>query len=228
MIVSALGNAGTETMKSPNPTEKPASDTLEAAEAAAPESDSIDAGLDTMIVDMVREISRQTDPQNIITIFRKQARRLYGGDSTLSLSRRDLETPHFRITRSTRWQENIDPWKQADRLPKFSGGLLAELIYSNELKVLSDVSVDAHDPAFEYLQDARALVYLPLFEQGEAVNGVVRMSHQRTGFDQLNVADALLTANLFGWATGHLLTVQRLQQAHSEIDRPLRFNIRAI
>ena len=195
---------------------------VEALEAGAAPKTSGGQDHNTAIVDMVREISRQTQPQEMISIFRNQSRRLYGAVSTLSVSRRDLERPKFRITRSTRWQENIDPWKHKDRLPLLSGGLLSDLVYGGDLKVISDLALDPGDPAFEYFSEARSLVYLPLFEKGEAINGVVRMSSEPDGFDKADVAGAMVTANLFGWATSHLLTVQELQCAQGEIDLEMR------
>jgi sigma-B regulation protein RsbU (phosphoserine phosphatase) len=51
---------------------------------------------------------------------------------------------------------------------------------------------------------------------------VVRLSDQPNGFEGVNLADAVLTANLFGRATSNLLVAQRLQAAHAEIDFEMR------
>ncbi|MCH7993891.1 MAG: hypothetical protein IIB57_05535, partial [Planctomycetes bacterium] len=77
------------------------------------------------VVDTVRELSIHTDPQALISVFRRRAFRLYGADESLSLSRRDLDRPFYRITRSSRWDEDINPWKEKDRLPLCDGGRLA-------------------------------------------------------------------------------------------------------
>ncbi len=50
------------------------------------------------------------------------------GRDRSSLSRRGLKAPWVRVTRSTRWTEDLNPWKEPHRLPLLSGGLLAELI----------------------------------------------------------------------------------------------------
>ena len=51
------------------------------------------------VEEMVREISCQQDPQEMILIFRKYTANFFGGDGSISLSRRNLNAPQFRITR---------------------------------------------------------------------------------------------------------------------------------
>ena len=167
---------------------------------------------------MTRQISRETDPQAMISVFRRYTTQLYGGDSSLSLSRRGLGPPEYRITRSTRWREDINPWSQPNLLPHLRGGLLAELAYGDRPVVMRDLAASPDDPAFEYLRGARSLVYLPIFDAGEAVNGTVRLSSDPSGFDALRVADALLTVNLIGRATSNLLLARSLQKAYAELD----------
>lgn len=174
------------------------------------------------MVEMVREISRQTDPQAMISVFRKETGRLYGGDGSISLSRRDLSAPKYRITRSTRWSETINPWKEPHRLPLLDGGLLSELVYADEPRSLPDVRIDSSDPAHEHLGEARSLLCLPLFDQGVAPNMVVRWSARPGGFDHISLSDALLTANLFGRATNNLVVARRLEQAYAELDQEMK------
>jgi len=175
-----------------------------------------------LVVDMVREISLQTDPQAMVNVFRRQTPRLYGGDGSLSISRRDLKAPYYRITRSTRWKEEINPWTQPDRLPLLHGGVLAELMYSDTAGIIKDVSIPSTDPCYVHLQDARSLLSLPLFDGGVSLNMVVRWSSDPCGFDHLRLADAILTANLFGRATNTLVIARRLEKANAEFDYEMK------
>ena len=100
-----------------------------------------------IIVDTMREMSRQTDPQEMVRTYGERMRQLLPIDRRFSLSRRDLEAPKYRITRSTTWTEDLNPWKEKDRLPLLEGGLLAELIYGDEPQVIDDLHVAADDPA---------------------------------------------------------------------------------
>lgn len=176
----------------------------------------------SLITQMVREISLQSDPQAMIKLFRKRTRELYGGVDSVSLSRRGLEPPKYRITRSTQWTQDINPWQQPDRLPLLSAGLLGELLYEGKPQSLRDLRIPPADQTYEYLRNVRSLIALPLYDSGEALNMVVRTSADPQGFDQINLADAMLTANLFGRATHHLLIAQQLQTAYAELDHEMR------
>src|SRR5580700_8036798 len=86
----------------------------------------------SLIVETMRDMSRHTDPQEMLRAYAQRIRDLLPIDRRLSLSRRGLKHPQYRITRSTTWAEEINPWKEKDRLPFFEGGLLARLIYGDE------------------------------------------------------------------------------------------------
>src|SRR5437879_964077 len=89
-----------------------------------------------LIVDTVREMSRQTDPQAMVRAYGNRIQKLLPIDRRISLSRRGLAPPRYRITRSSTWKEEINPWKEKDRLPVLEGGLLGQLIYGDEPQIL--------------------------------------------------------------------------------------------
>ncbi len=190
--------------------------------AAPQNADHLNADRLAMIDEMVREISLQNDPQEMITIFRKRTASLYGDDASISLSRRELEPPQYRITRDSRWKENINPWQQKDRLPLLEGGVLAELLYGDQPQIVSDVRIDKNDPAYEFLKDIRSLMAIPIYDGGTALNMVVRLSSVPNTFDHADLTDALCTTNLFGRATNNLLLAQKLQEAYAQIDHELK------
>src|SRR5689334_148248 len=119
-----------------------------------------------LITETMREISRQTDPQVISKTYSSRMRQLLPIDGFISLSRRDLAPPAYRITRSSRWTEEINPWKERDRLPLLRSGLLGALIYGDEPRLIGDLVVSPDDPAFEYLDGMRSLVAIPHYDQG--------------------------------------------------------------
>ena len=80
------------------------------------------------VVETMRELSRQTDPQAMVRAYGKRMRQVMPSDKNLSLSRRDLPAPQYRITRSSSWDNSVNPWKQRDLLPVFDRGLLGEMI----------------------------------------------------------------------------------------------------
>src|ERR1700683_3427712 len=119
------------------------------------------------VVEMMRDISQQTDPQEASIRYARGLREggFFPFDAYLSLSRRDLPAPKYRITRSSTWKENINPWREQEKLPVFSSGLLGELIYSNEATVIEDLEkrLSPSDPAYDYLKGMKMLVAAPHF-----------------------------------------------------------------
>ena len=115
------------------------------------------------VVDMMRELSRQTDPQQLVRTYSRRMREILPADGFVSLSRRDLEKPYYRITRSSIWDGSINPWKSPERLPVLRDGLLAELIYGEEPRIIDELDVSPDDPAFEHLRGHRSAAAIPLY-----------------------------------------------------------------
>ena len=128
-----------------------------------------------LIVETMREMSHQTDPQAMVRVFRKRSRELLPIDRSVSLSRRDLAAPEYRITRSSTWTSDVNPWKEKDRLPILRGGLLGKLIYADEPRIIENLEIDPDDPGAEYLFGQRSLMAIPTFDQGVALNMTVLM-----------------------------------------------------
>jgi sigma-B regulation protein RsbU (phosphoserine phosphatase) len=175
-----------------------------------------------LIVETMREMSRQTDPQAMVRAYGVRVRQLIPADRRLSLSRRDLAPPYFRITRSSTWEHEVNPWKDKDRLPLLKGGLLADLIYGDEPRLIDDLRVAADDPATEYLAGQRSLLAIPLYDQGVALNMVVQMRGEPGGFDPAQVPQTVWLSNLFGRAAHNLVLAEELRQAYSAVDREMK------
>ena len=70
-----------------------------------------------LVTQIVRDLSTQQDPQEMLLAYTTRIRRLVPVDRTLSLSRRGLAWPRYRITRSDLWGDDVNPWTQRDLLP---------------------------------------------------------------------------------------------------------------
>jgi phosphoserine phosphatase RsbU/P len=175
-----------------------------------------------VIVDTMRDMSRHTDPQEMVRAYSERMRRLVPDARRLSLSRRNLAWPHYRITRSTTWSEDVNPWKQPDRLPLFAGGILAELIYGGEPRLFEEFQVAADDPAAEYLGGCRTLLAIPMYDQGESLNMVIMLRPLPAAFPPDEVPDLVWRSNLFGRATSNLVLRDELQRAYQALDRELK------
>jgi sigma-B regulation protein RsbU (phosphoserine phosphatase) len=175
-----------------------------------------------LIVEMMREMSLQTDPQEMVRSYAERVRQLLPSDRRISLSRRSLTAPQYRITRSSTWQEKIDPWKEKDQLPLLAGGLLAQLIYGDEPRIIDDLDVPADDPAAGYLAGHRSLLAIPLFDQGVALNMVVLLRKERAAFATEQLPEVVWLSNLFGRATSNLVLAEDLQRTYEALDRELK------
>ena len=121
------------------------------------------------IVEAMREMSLQSDPQAMVRSYGSRIRQLMPSDRWISISRRELDAPCYRITRSSTWTESINPWKDKERLPLLEGGLLGELIYGDEPRLIDDLRplLATDDPAFEYLDGFRSLMAVPYLRSGD-------------------------------------------------------------
>lgn len=174
------------------------------------------------IVELVQDMSRQTDPQEMVRSYGERVRLLLPNDRRISLSRRGLMAPKYRITRSTTWPESINPWKEKDRLPLFEGGLIAKLIYGDEPQIIDNLDVPEDDPAAEYLAGHRSLMAIPMFDQDVALNMVIMLRKEPAAFPKEELPELVWLSNLFGRATSNLVLSEELQRSNHALDREMK------
>lgn len=174
------------------------------------------------IVSTMREMSQLSDPQEMVHFYGQRMQELMPVDRRISLSRRGLTAPFYRITRYSGWTDNINPWKEEQRLPVLSGGLLSELLYSDEPHMFGQLRINSDDPAIEYLAGQQSLLALPLYDQGVAMNMVVVTRSEPDAFRAEELPERVWMSNLFGRATQNLVLAEQLQQAYRDVDRELK------
>ena len=175
-----------------------------------------------LIVDMMRDMSRHTDPQEMVRSYAEKIQQLLSVDRRMSISRRGLKAPWYRVTRSTSWTQEINPWTEPERLPLLEGGLLGRLIHSDEPVLINDLEIDADEPAHELLAGHRSLLAIPMYDQGVAMNMIVMLQREPNGFEQEQIPDLVWRSNLFGRATNNLVLKEELRQAYHELDREMK------
>ncbi len=174
------------------------------------------------VVEMMREMSRHTDPQQMVLAYGERVRHLMPYDRLVAVSRRGLEEPWYRVTRSTTWGLDRNPWKEHDRLPVLQSGLLGELLYGDEPRVVDELNVAADDPGAEFLADMGSAIAVPVYDQGMALNMVVVMRREAHAFDSDQLADQVWTSNLFGRSTQTLVLAGEIERASKAIDQELK------
>jgi sigma-B regulation protein RsbU (phosphoserine phosphatase) len=171
---------------------------------------------------LVRELSCQDDPDRLIRVFGRQSDLLYPRDGLITLSRRDLDPPRYRITRSWRWQEAINPWTDLHRLPVFDRGLLGDLLHAGKPALLNRLEVPADDPAREHLEGMHAMACAPGYEHGRVTTMAVLLRRDPDGFTEDELENLLLHANLLGRAASNLMLAQQLQEANRRLDQEMQ------
>lgn len=174
-----------------------------------------------VVVELMRGVSRQNDPNELVRMYGAGVRRITPSDAYIALSRRDLAPPYYRITRSHIFTEEINPWTQRERLPVLQGGLLGELLYADEPRILDDFHPSADDPAFDHLAGLRSLVTLPQYDNGEAINMTLICYKNPRVFDPIELPNMVWQSNLFGRTTHNLAMRQQVADAYAALDREL-------
>ena len=174
------------------------------------------------VIDLMRDVSLETDPQKIAVMYGERIRSVFPRDRLVTISRRGLEYPAYRVTRNTDWTEAIDPWRQKDRLPLLRGGMLADMIYSDEAHVVQDLRVPEDDPAAEHLRGMRSMLAIPQFDSGAALNMVLSLFREPGKVDTANAANLVWQSNLYGRGTLNLVLRRELHEAYQSLDRELK------
>lgn len=174
------------------------------------------------MVELVRELSAQTDVQKMVTDFGDRFQRMFDYEGFLGLSRRNLDAPRYRVTRSSRWEKKLNPWKQNDQLPIYEGGLLGELLYGDVPVFNNDLRLDPADPAYEEIKGYRSFMAVPHYHDGVGTNMAINFASEPNAFDPSAFADHILTHNLFGRTTNNMILSQQLREAHAALDAELK------
>ncbi|HMF13822.1 MAG TPA: PP2C family protein-serine/threonine phosphatase, partial [Gemmataceae bacterium] len=168
--------------------------------------------------ELVRELSCQDDADRLVRLFNRRHDLLLRYDGLVTVGRRDLEPPSYRITRSWRWHDTVNPWAEPHLLPVYDRGILSELLYAGKPAVLHGLAVDVSDPAFEHFKGMRTLACAPAYERGRVEFLVVALRRDEEPFRADEVETLLLHANLLGRAATNLVLAQQLRDAYGRLD----------
>jgi len=172
----------------------------------------------------MKTISSITDPEELVEAYWDGIGSLVPMHHYISLSRRGLEAPEYLITRSSLFTEHFNPWKQRDRLPRFSGGLLAEIVYGNKPVIVEDLPsrLAEDEPARFYLEGFKSLYALPQYDNGESLNMSAMLLKEGDVLDHAAIPVMHWHAGLFGRGTTNLVLRNQLSTAMAALDRELQ------
>lgn len=174
------------------------------------------------VIDLTKSTSLHTDPEAMVRDYGARVRTLFGAIGIVSLSRRGLTRPWFRITRASAWKEAINPWRHQDRLPVFDRGLFSRLIHEERPVILRDLRVEPDDPAAPYLRGVRSLTAVPHFDRGQGLNMACMLFGHPDGVPDERFPELVWLSNLFGRATNSLLLANTLRETSEALDREMQ------
>jgi len=174
------------------------------------------------IVETMREMSLQDDPQAMVRAYARQVRRYQQVDGYVALSRRGLEHPQYRVTRSGLWEKEVNPWLEKDKLPILKGGLLGELLYGDVPQIIDDLRVADDDPGRVYVGENRSALAVPHYDRGVGLNMIISFRKEPQAFPPEQFPDWVWMSSLFGRATQNLVLSAELKKAYEVVDRELK------
>ncbi|QOJ15654.1 MAG: SpoIIE family protein phosphatase [Planctomycetia bacterium] len=170
---------------------------------------------------LVREMSLQRRPAELLNSYRSRARFVVNYEHAVSFSRRNVRDGAVKITRSTRWAELIDPWAEPDRIPTIESPLVLRLMTAGVPVRFDSSEIPADDAVSEHISGMAYYAGVPIFYSGEPLYMLIAMrEHEPFTADEL--ATLTLTANLVGTATAQLMLSRELELAYAALDREVR------
>ena len=173
------------------------------------------------VVYIVRELSSIEDPRELVRTFGEHIGKLLPRDRFMTLSRRGVEPPKFLVTRFSEWENAADPWSERHKLPLLEGGILGELLFCNEPRVINDIEVSPDDPAYPYLEGMRSVLTMPQYDHGQAMTLTMNLRAEPDAFNPEYLAEYIWTVNLFGRSVHSLRLSDDLEKANAALDQEL-------
>lgn len=174
------------------------------------------------VLNTVRDLSATSTPRDFVRTFGDHVGEIIARDRMLVLSRHGVPEGHYLVTRNSDWENAPDPWSERDKLPLLKGGILGDLIYGNEPRIINDFSVSADDPAYEYLAGMGAIMASPQYQNREAMTLQIFLREPGRPFEPAILPELVWTSNLFGIAVHNSRLGEELQRAYAIIDDELR------
>jgi len=171
---------------------------------------------------LVKELSHQSDPDRLVRVFTRRADLFYQHEAVITADCRGLEAPAYRLTRSWRWGDSVNPFTQSQRLPVYNTGLLGQLLHSGQPQIIDELHVEPDDPCLEHLEGFRSLACAPNYHQGRPLSMIALLHNEPSRFTMQDLETLLLNTNLLGRAVTNLALAQQLEDAYRKIDHEMR------
>jgi len=175
-----------------------------------------------VLLELVSNLSKATDPSEVLRAFGEGWTKLNGPSGYISMSCRGLEPGAYRITRML-VHDDIDRvhreplWRPSGQLPIHTGGLLGEIVQRGRPLLVQDLDVKDDPVLADAIAGYRVLLATPLFEGGHILNWAINLHHDPSAYTEKELEHALMRSNLVGGTVRHVQTAKKLREAHQRI-----------
>lgn len=182
-----------------------------------------------LVRELLEDVSRAEEPGQIQLALRRMWQ-LYPVDLYASASVRGLDEGQYKLTRMIDTAEversgddgqeiygRFDPWRDWDRLPISTGGLLGQLIETGEPELVLLDGVKGDPVLGDAAADMRAVLATPIFDRGQPINWAFQFVRDAGAFDEEALELFVMVANLSGTATRNLVAVREAERASERL-----------
>ncbi len=174
------------------------------------------------VVALMREMSLHMDPQEMVRAYSRRVREILPNDGIVSVSRRGLQAPWYKVSRASVWKYQPDPWKEPEKLPLHNHGLLGRLLYDDKPVIIPELNLDPDDPAHGLIDGARSLAAIPQYDGGVGLNMIFVLFKGAVPFDAEKFPELVWQTNLFGRAVSNLVLGRQVKEAYDALDREMQ------
>ncbi|HBN75119.1 MAG TPA: stage II sporulation protein E [Planctomycetaceae bacterium] len=174
------------------------------------------------VTDMMREISKYSDPADIVREYVQRIRQFYPVDRVIALSRPDMNSDEVLYASMGNWDKPVLPWGDLDSFQPLGDGLLKNLCLNGEPTILNNLTDELNESERDLIGNMNSLRVIPLFDKGDATQMIVGLKEEGSGFQQEDLSALVWLGNLFGKAVQNLIKARELESAYQEVDRELK------
>jgi sigma-B regulation protein RsbU (phosphoserine phosphatase) len=168
---------------------------------------------------LLKEISRLSDPAQIVSLFFDHIRRSIDVQRAIVLGNAGLSWPKYWLLQKL----PPEPGQSGVFLNELrESGLLAQLLYRGAFERITNLSPERSDSAFDLLQGSHSLLAFPLFEGGANAGMVVVLSDCSHPHDAADLCALATMTSLLGRAIETQKLVNDLEIARRALDAELK------
>jgi sigma-B regulation protein RsbU (phosphoserine phosphatase) len=190
---------------------------------------SVDTSLDlriAIIMEMLEDVSRATDPNDAVAIFSQRMWRIRPIDRLISISQRELPPGKYKVTRRYKRADNgdrvplgaeINPWRDWHSLPTHEGGFVGAVIARGEPQLFHDLDVTADPALADEIAGMGSCIAIPFMDQGKITNWTFHFRRDPKGYTLDDLEQQLLIGNTFGSMIKNLVSIDQINKLNAAL-----------